>query len=85
MKSFTQIEDVNELILLEMDIDSLSNYCQTNKLTHCNNRNFWRKKFKYDSLPFDYVNPSSTAVKDACPTAEWIYTYRLLYQAKKRY
>ena len=44
MKSFTQIEDVNELILLEMDIDSLSNYCQTNKLTHCNNRNFLEKK-----------------------------------------
>ena len=30
-----------------------------------------------------YLLIISIAVKDACPTAEWIYTYRLLYHAKK--
>src|SRR5688500_16418030 len=75
MNSFTTVDDVNQLILLEMDIDSLSTYCQTHK-NNCNDIHFWRKKFKYDSLPFDLEEYPTTM-------AEWIRTYRLLHQAKK--
>ncbi len=72
---FTNIQDINQLILLEMDIDSLSNYCQVNKSTNCNIQ-FWKKKFNHDQLYYNFLENYPTTLN------EWIKTYKLLYQSK---
>lgn len=74
MNNLTTIEDMNQLIMLEMDIDSLSNYCQINKSVHCNVQ-FWKKKFDYDHLYYQFLQLPKTL-------NEWVKTYKILHQSK---
>ncbi len=50
-----------DLIYLNLDIDSLSDFCNINKFNHylCQNNNIWIDKFNHDNLPLPSVIPNS--------------------------
>ena len=75
---YSQVSDINDLhhlILLEMDIDTLSKYCHTNTTVqkYCNRASFWKEKFNYDRLPL-IGEPENLQI--------WINMYKLTLQAK---
>ena len=47
---FSGVKDVDKMILLKLDIESLRNVCQVNKYAAeiCNDKNFWRNKIAKD-------------------------------------
>jgi hypothetical protein len=50
-----------DLIYLNLDIDSLSDFCNINKFNHnlCQNKNIWIDKFNHDNLPLPAIIPNS--------------------------
>ena len=72
----SNIDDIHYLILLEMDIDTLANYCHTNTSAqkYCNRPSFWREKFNDDQLPMIGEEPTNLQA--------WINRYKLILQAK---
>lgn len=71
----THIIDIDFLIILNLDINSLVNFCNINKSNQkiCNNIIFWEKKFIHDNLPLNLLIDEPKL---------WIKTYIRLNQAK---
>ena len=69
--------DIKSELLLNMDIDTLVNACQTDKQynTLCHQNSFWIKKMNYDSLPI-IENPKNLK--------EWIAEYRKVFNAQQK-
>lgn len=75
---FTNIPDIDRKILLDMDINTLSEACQINKTATkiCNNSQFWKQKYLYDNIPY-FVEFKSLD--------KWIENYKQGYIIKKKY
>ncbi|HSW76974.1 MAG TPA: hypothetical protein VLG50_08000 [Candidatus Saccharimonadales bacterium] len=69
------IEDVDVRILLDLDIQSLSNQCFVNKYANrfCSKQQFWINKYNHDQLPI--FKPYPTTIK------QWIDDYKLTLEA----
>jgi hypothetical protein len=71
----THIIDIDFLIILNLDINSLVNFCSIKKSNQkiCNNIIFWKKKFIHDNLSLNLLIDEPKL---------WIKTYIRLNQAK---
>ncbi len=67
------MNDLHEQIMINLDIDTLQNFCSTTK-NKCNNFNFWIKKFKYDGVYIFTTNLPKTS-------QGWIKEYKKSQQA----
>ncbi|HSW76973.1 MAG TPA: hypothetical protein VLG50_07995 [Candidatus Saccharimonadales bacterium] len=69
------IQDVDVRILLDLDIQSLSNQCFTSKFAHqfCSQQQFWINKYNHDQLPL--FTPYPNTIK------QWIDDYKLTLEA----
>lgn len=71
------VEDIDMKILLDMDIDTLSNVCITNKTAKniCNKPAFWRTKFKKDDIPYKEF----TSIRDMIKHYKQGYIIKIKY------
>lgn len=68
-------DDVIREILYKSDINTIINYCTTNKYQHiCNDNNFWKYIFQRDNIKM-IENPTNTQ--------EWITMYKRTSDAQK--
>ncbi len=77
-KSKKSLSNKNELpsdiiynLMLNADLKTLNNLCQTNKIAnkYCNDKHFWHEKFQHEKLPQVSID------------GDWISAYQLLIKA----